>query len=212
MTEIATRLASEGYATVSASYRLATPLAAFAPEERTRIRTHQRRTSRAGLTLARRLTGAAFEAARRDLGKAIGFLREAGPAFGLQSDKVLMIGVSAGAIAGLSLAFPPRGLPPAPAPDAVFALSGAMIQPWRLQQNAPPCLMLNSQTDKIIAPRNVALTRKRVLDTGAPVSFLTCKRGGHNAPVRALLEDADESGTPYWDHMMDLFSPSLAVA
>lgn len=202
---IATRLCAEGYALASASYRLATPLSQYPPDEQATITAHQTRSTRTGLTLAPRLMGAAYEAARRDLGAAIGFLRRHHAQFGIETDKVLMIGVSAGGIAGLSLAFPPRNLPDAPAPDALMVLAGAMIQPWRLAPQAPPCLMLHSVMDKIIAPENAALAARRARRVAAPLSVLTCAREGHNAPVRALLEDTDESGTPYWAHMLKLF-------
>ncbi len=207
--ELAKALTDEGFAMASASYRLATPLAEFPQDEQARIRAGQRRGRRAGLTLANRLTGAAQEAARRDLGQAISFLRREASALGLPPGKVPMIGVSAGGIAGLSLAFPPKSLPPSAAPDAVFALSGAVIQPWRIAPEAPPCLMLHSVVDKIIAPENAALAAHHAKATGAPLRLLTCARVGHNAPVDALLGDMDENGTPYWDHMLGLFEAAL---
>lgn len=189
----------------SASYRLNTPLSAFPPDEQATISAHQTRSARAGMILAPRLMGPAYEAARRDLGAAIGFLRAERESLGLGAGKVMMIGVSAGGIAGLSLAFPPRNLPTCPAPDALLTLAGAMIQPWRITSDAPPCLMLHSVVDKIIAPENTALAAHRAKTTGAPLRALSCAREGHNAPVHALFEDADDNGIPYWTHMLDLF-------
>ncbi len=203
--DLAKALTAAGYAMASASYRLATPLAAFPDDERHRITANRRRSRRAGLTLANRLMGSAFEAARRDLGAAIGFLDRDRDRLGIGPGKIGMIGISAGGIAGLSLAFPPRDLPAAPAPASLLALSGAMVQPWRLTPDAPPCLMLHSVEDKIIAPQNATLAARRAAATGAPLRLLTCGRRGHNATIRALLEDADETGKPYWDHMLALF-------
>ncbi|MCW8841991.1 MAG: lysophospholipase [Rhodobacteraceae bacterium] len=212
--ELADRLTAEGYALASASYRLATPMSAFDDADKARIRTNQRRSRRAGLSLANRLTGPAFEAARRDLGAAIGVLRQQGPALGISTQKLVMIGVSAGAIAGLSLAFPPKNMPQTPAPDAVLALCGAMVQLWRLHPKGAPCLMLNSVQDRIIAPGNTDLAARRAEAALAPLHVMRCARKGHNAPVRALLEDTDDTGTPYWAHMRTLFetSPCRAIA
>ena len=207
--ELARALTAEGYVMASVSYRLATPLVDFPEDERRHITANQRRSRRAGLTLANRLMGSAFEAARRDIGAAIGFLDRDRDRLGIGPGKIGMIGISAGGIAGLSLAFPPGGLPAAPAPAALLALSGAMVQPWRLAPDAPPCLMLHAVADKIIAPENAALAARRAKATGAPLRLLTCARSGHNAPIRALLEDADETGKPYWEHMLDLFEAAL---
>ncbi|MBU2941998.1 hypothetical protein Q4525_08855 [Shimia thalassica] len=206
VTRLAQILTDHDLAMASASYRLGTKPEAFSPADRRLIQISQTRTANSGLSVSSRLCGSAFEAARQDLGAALGWMRAAHKAHGIHSEKVGFVGVSAGGIAGLALAYPPRFLPECPRPDAVFAVSACAVQPWRLTPHGPPCVLLNNDRDKIIRPENPRLTQRRARGVGAPVKSLWCDRKGHNAPFLALLEDRDPTaGRPYTDHLLTLF-------
>lgn len=207
---MAARLNSAGFAMASVSYRLGGGFADLPESYHKPVRQNRRATIQAGLTLKPRLFGAAFEVARQDIGEALSYLRAHLASWQIESDRVGFLGISAGAIAGLSLAYPPENLPSPARPDALFALSGAMVQPWRLHRDGPPCLMLNSVFDRIIPPENAARVAATAKACDAPVTALTCQRKGHNAPVIALNEDSDETGTPYWEQMVGFFARSLS--
>ncbi len=215
--ELAERICAEGLAVASVSYRLATPADVLPPQVRKAVKANRQRALDGGLTLARRLLGPAFEAARQDIGAAIGFLRSTSGQHGIASDRLAILGISAGGIAGLALGHPPAALPALPRPDAVLALGAACAHPWALHAAGPPCLMLHSVQDRIIAPSNAQQAQRAAMRANAPLVLLTCRRNGHNAPVLALLQDRDKDGVFYWDHMRALFrragiTPSRAGA
>ena len=203
---IASLLCDQGLAMATIDYRLGTPPGNFAPAERRAIQHNRDRARQAGVRIANRMLGPAFEAARQDLGVAIDFLRANHDRFNVAGEKLAVMGVSAGGIAALALAYPPDNLPAAAKPDAVIALGAAQAHPWALSPNGPPVLMIHSQQDRIIAPENAELARSAAEQSGAPLTVLTCTRRGHNAPVQALLQDDAPDGTPYWGHMMCLFA------
>ncbi|MCP4820040.1 MAG: hypothetical protein GY883_12680 [Shimia sp.] len=215
-TRFAKMLTAEGLAMAAVSYSLGTPMQEFTPSIRQQIKNNRRRSQNEGLTLANRLMGSAYEAARQDIGAAMDHMRDIGQQFEIKSKKQAVIGISAGGIAGLSLAFPPSNMPTCARPDVVIALGAALLHPWALSQTGPQCLMIHSHYDRVIAPSNASLAGQAAQDTKAPLTVLTCARKGHNAPAQALLDDDAPDGTSYWSVMLDLFrdaglfSPSRA--
>ncbi|MEP2530509.1 hypothetical protein [Shimia sp.] len=209
---LAERLTQQGLALASVSYRLATPPTAFTASDLEIIRESRKRSLRQGVSIAKRMLGPAFEAARQDIGTALSFLRLNHSRYDIQSDKVAVLGISAGGIAGFSLAYPPANLPQFPKPDAVVALGATMVQPWEFTKNGPPALLIHSQQDNIIAPGNAQNTFAAAQMVGAPVTVLTCERKGHNAPVQALLQDDANDELPYWDHMTTLFETAGLIS
>lgn len=216
VTRLAKRLTGDGYVLASVDYRLNVGIQTFKNEQQNCIKANLSRSQRAGLTLAKRLMGARCEAARRDIGDALDYLRNNRSRWGIHNTRIGLIGTSAGGMAGMALAYPPRNLPTCASPDAVFVLGGALIHPWRLHPKGPRSVFLHSDTDRIIPPQNLHLIKKRAEQSGAPIQVLTCARKGHNAPNQALFEDKDDAGTAYWRHMISLFdrelSPSPASA
>ena len=206
---IADRLIRDGYALASLSYRLKTPLETFEKSERKAIKSNRRASREAGLTLNNRLIGPAFEAARRDLEAAIGFLKTAENLHGMPNPMFAALGTSAGGIAALALAYPSPHSPAIHRPFAVVTLGAALTHPWALSDKGPPCLMIHSHFDKIIPPSDAEIAAQAARQAGAPVALMTCARPGHNAPVAALLSDSDADGTPYWDHMLACFEAGL---
>ncbi|SFM15548.1 alpha/beta hydrolase [Shimia aestuarii] len=209
---LAERLCDLGLALASIDYRLGTGPDAFSDLDQRAIQHNRRRALKGGVKIAKRMLGPAFEAARQDLGAAIDFLRANRNSFEIDSDKIAVFGVSAGGIAGLALAYPPDNLPAAAKPNAVIALGAALAHPWAVTPNGPPVLMLHSQQDRIIAPEIAELARSAAENHGASLTLLTCPRRGHNAPMQALLQDDAPDGTPYWDHMMPLFSSAGMIS
>ncbi|RUS65117.1 hypothetical protein EGN72_01350 [Pseudorhodobacter sp. E13] len=199
---LAARLSPQAVAVVSADYRLRVPLSAFPPQQAKEIAAMQARSVAAGLTLAPRLCGPAMIAAVQDASAALAAVR-GGLVPGLQGLPVVVLGVSAGGIAGLSLAHPPKGMALA-RPDAVLSVAGAMVQPWRLRRAGPPCVMLHGQRDRVIGLENPALAARRATAQGIDLRLVDSGVAGHNTQVTALLEGRDAQGRPYFDHLLHL--------
>ncbi len=200
--KLAQRLTLQGVAVVAPDYRLRTPLAAFTPKEATQIAEMQARSKGIGLTLAARLCGPAMYAALRDVSAAVQALR-AGLVPELEGLPVVCVGVSAGGIVALSLAYPPKGERLA-RPDAVLSIAGAMVQPWRLLPDGPPCVMLHGSLDRVIGPENPRLAARRAQARGANLLLVETGIPGHNTQTTAFLDGTDAQGRPYFDHLTDL--------
>lgn len=194
---LAERFGALGLALAAVSYRLGVGLAAFPRDERRAIRASVARGSAAGLTLARRLRGAAMLAALDDLSEAVAFLRAGAAGFGLPPG-LGILGVSAGGIAALSLAWPPgiRDGRVAP-PDAVVAVAAAMAEPWRLASAGPPALLLHGSADRVVGPENAAIAARAAAAAGAPLRLVNTGVPGHNAQLRTLLGGRDAAGRPW---------------
>ena len=201
---LAMRLAPLGVALVSADYRLRVGLSAFPPDQAAEIAAMQARSVALGLTLAPRLCGPAMIAAVQDASAALAAIRN-GLVAGLQGLPVVVFGVSAGGIAGLSLAHPPSGVEVS-RPDGVLSVAGAMVQPWRLRRSGPPCVMLHGPRDRVIGLENAALAARRAARQGIDLRLIETGVVGHNTQVTAFLDARDPQGRPYFDHLLRLIS------
>lgn len=204
-TRFAERLTAEGLAMAAVSYRLGTPPQSLSEETRLAVKTNKHRSKLGGVKLADRLMGSAFEAARQDLDAAQSYLTFHRQAHDIKTEKTAVLGISAGGIAGLAAAHPAENLKTNCRPDAVVALGSALVHPWALDLNGPPCLMIHSHFDRVVSPENARLADQAAKDANAPLAVFICDRKGHNAPVQALLDDDAPDGTPYWSLMMQLF-------
>jgi acetyl esterase/lipase len=197
---LAEKLAGEGVTVASVDYRLKTDISAFTPDQQPRITNAQARTARIGMPINPQFCGPRLYAALEDLSDAIDFLRRPGP--------LLVLGVSSGGIAALSLAFPPRdGWENVSQPDGVIGLSSAMVQPWRLASNGVPSLLFNGPIDRIISPENSHIIAHRASTTSAPLQVIITDRNGHNPQVDLFIDGDDANGKPWLDQarkMMNL--------
>lgn len=199
---LAQRLIPQGVAVVSPDYRLRTDLSAFAPQVAARIAAMEARSMAIGLTLAARLCGPAMIAAMRDAGAAVQAVR-AGLVPELSGLPVVCLGVSAGGIAALSLAYPPKD-EALGRPDAVLSIASAMVQPWRLAPDGPPCVMLHGSKDRVIGPENPRLAARRAHARAVDLQLIETGISGHTTQIAAFLDGTDAQGRPYFDHLSDL--------
>lgn len=205
--DIALRLIGQGWAVLSVSYRFNTSGMDFEPADRRRIRAARDRSTKVGLRLSRSLYGPAFMAAVVDLSDAVAWVRRDPENLGLAGKPVAVLGVSAGAIAGAGLAFPPAGwearLSP---PDGVIGLTGAIVQPWRLRAEAAPVLLFHGSADRIIPPGDLQLAERRAAATGADLTIVWTGRRGHNQQVAEVLDGADPQDRPWFDRVISHLS------
>lgn len=199
-----------GFALASISYRLGTGLDAFSEKDQGYIQAYSGRSGKVGLTLSPKLYGAAFLAALEDMSKAIEYLWVEGAALGIAQRKVGVLGVSAGGIAGLALAYPPtHWMVRVSKPDAVVAISSAIVQPWRLEEGGPPCLMIHGPQDRVIDIANPEIGALRAEQSGAPVQLINTGVPGHATQVDVVLDGADVDGVPYMQRVLDQFAVLL---
>lgn len=203
----AQRLTDAGYAMAAISYRLRTDISAFSEDDQAHIQAQIERSKKVGLDLSPNLYGASFVAAMEDLSNAIEYLWVEGERLGIASRKLGILGISAGGIAGLALAYPPMPwVRRVSRPDAVVALSAAIVHPWRLEPNGPPCLMFHGPQDRIIDMGNAQLGAARAQQVGAPVTLIDTKVKGHVTQVDAVLDGTHHDGTPYMQLVLDQFA------
>ncbi|WP_299420327.1 carboxylesterase family protein [uncultured Shimia sp.] len=205
---LARKLTDLGVAMASISYRLGAEDTDLSVPIRRQVYANRRRTKGCGLTLQHNLMGPRFEAARMDAGAAIAFLRSPKSPQNFGDLNIGLIGISAGGMVGLSLAFPDDNLQKFEKPACVIALGATLQNPWALSKNAPPCLMLHSCEDRIVPTRNCDILAPLIARANAPIDIQICTRKGHNAPVHALFTDDAPDGTPYWDKAQNLMRRS----
>ena len=196
-----------GFALASVSYRLGTPATAFNARDQGYIADDAARSARIGLTLSPKLYGPAFFAAMEDLSKAVSFLWMEGQSIGIATPKVGILGVSAGGIAALALAYPPAlWRHRVSRPDAVVAISAAFVQPWRLEEDGPPCLMIHGVRDRMIHLRNGRIAAMRAEQVGAPVTLHNTRVAGHLEQVDLVLDGKTRHGECYMQLVLDEFA------
>ncbi len=200
-------LTDGGFAMASISYRLNTPADMFSTKEQDYIEAYVGRSQKLGLSLSPNLYGAAYIAAMEDLSRAIEYLWVEGEALGIAHRKVGVIGISAGGIAALSLAYPPtHWMERVSRPDAVVAVSAAIVQPWRLQEDGPTCLMVHGPRDRIIKLSDAEMGAQRAEQVGAPITLLNTGVPGHNTQIDVLLDGTSEHGEAYMQLVLDQFA------
>jgi hypothetical protein len=193
------KLLGAGLGVAFADYRLGVGAEAFSDAQAEAIFAMQARTKAAGLTVAKGLCGPAMIAAVEDASDAVQALRSGNLCNATKGLPVVILGVSAGGIAGLSLAYPPSEWWGAShPPDGVMALCAAMVQPWRLRADGPPAIMLHGPMDRIIHPSNPRLVARRAARLGAPLRLEISTVRGHNSQMNAFLTGASRDGIPYF--------------
>ena len=203
----AQNLTDAGFAMASISYRLNTALDTFLDEDAEQIQTHMARSAKVGLTLSPNFYGASFIAAMEDMSNAIEYLWVEGDRLGITSRKLGILGISAGGIAGLALAYPPMPwMQRVSRPDAVVAISSALVHPWRLEADGPPCLMFHGPNDRSIDIGNAQLGAARAQQVGAPVTLIDTKIKGHVSQIDEVLDGAHPDGTTYMQMIIDHFA------
>jgi acetyl esterase/lipase len=196
---LALRLRGEGVAVASIDYRKSTPLEGFPEAERPEIADAPDRSKRVGLKVNPAYCGPRLYAAIEDYAAALTHLRSRAAELRL-GPRFVALGASAGGIAALSLAYPPRGpWSRLPRPDAAMGICAAMVQPWRLTPEGPPAVLMHGVHDGVISPHNARLLAKKAAAKDAPVTVVITDVKGHRQQVDAFLNGADPEGRPYLD-------------
>lgn len=203
----AAALVDAGFAMASVTYRLKPKAELFDEIDRDRIEAYKARSAKIGLSLSSKLYGHRFIAAMEDISRAIEFLWVEGGRLGIQHRKTGLLGTSAGGIASLGLAYPPTHWSHKTSkPDAVVAIGSAIVQPWRLTDEGPPCLLIHDTADDVIAVSNPQLGVSRAEVASAPIALMEVSLGAHKTLADLVLDGADENGVPYMQSVIDQFA------
>jgi hypothetical protein len=195
---LAEQLCAEGVMVATFDYRLKADITAFPLENQRAIIKAQERSARIGMPINPHFCGPRFYAAVEDLSDAVFFLRDKDGPAASKTGPLLALGVSAGGIAALSLAFRPRGVwEELNQPDAVIGLAAAMVQPWRLAPDGLPSLLFHGHTDRIISPANTRFIARRVTTSGAPLEVIVTDTRGHNTQIDLFIDGDDPDGNPW---------------
>lgn len=204
--KLAHQLAPDGVAVASIDYRKKVELSAFSSADAAEIAHAQARTKRVGLRVNPQYCGPAFYGALEDFSTALGHLRERAEELAL-SEPFIALGASAGGIAALSLAYPPRGSwQDLQRPDAAMGICAAMVQPWRLHADGPPLVLMHGYHDGVISPNTARVLQQKANSKGAPVAVHITEVKGHRQQVDAFLFQSDEAGRPYLNLLRDLIT------
>ena len=199
-----------GIAVASVSYCLGGRLDDMDPADRPAIRRMMAASAAAGLRLNRRLYGSAFALALFDLGRAVSALKCGALAAALTGLPVTLLGMSAGGIAALSLAHPPKVWAGRLArPEAVLAVSAAMVQPWRLRSGGPPCVMLHGCIDRIIPADDARLAAGVAQQNGADLQVIVTDTPDHVPQLTRLLRGVAGDRHPDLRLLTDLVARTL---
>lgn len=200
-------LIPRGFALASGSYRLGATMADLPREDRPHVRRMMAASGRSGLRLSSRLYGPAFVAALFDASDVIRDVEVAS-----DGAPIVILGMSAGGILGLSLVHPPKIWEGRLArPSGVLAVSAAMVQPWCLRAGGPPSVMLHGSLDRIIPLADARLAGRVAAERGARLSVIETGEPGHVRQLELLLTGRRADGRPWLHLLMDMAEESAGL-
>lgn len=205
--QLADRFTAYGFGFVAIDYRLSSGPDSFPIEKRQLIAQRMKRSAKRGVLVSPKLYGYAFSAAVEDGSDAIGFLRRNGPRLGLPQGPIGFVGASAGAIMGLSLAYPNSvDAEQTCVPDRVLSIAGTMVQPWCLRADGPPVLMFHGQRDRIINIQNARNTLRRAKNIGAAFEAELSPQTHHQNQLNHVLNGTSLDGRNNFDRVLEFFA------
>ena len=144
-------LCAAGFAVAVPDYRLKTSAERVDAETLAQITRIANRVERNGWGLNRRLFDVRLYTACEDLSDALRYCRLYSDRMQVLGNKIGMMGISAGALAGNTLCYAPRlWRNRFECPDAMVSLCAPVAHPWRIRQNGTPLYILHGRKDRII--------------------------------------------------------------
>lgn len=195
LSDIATDWARRGYVTASINYRLD-------PGGRCQD-VLDGRIDETAVTAERERCQAAIEAAEDDTRAAIRWLREHAADHGIDPDRIVVGGFSAGAVTAVNVAV---ALDPESAVQAALAASGCSFSATAVDGAAAPLFLVASEFDAAVPFECTTATEARWLDAGIEVQTLYFMGEGTHARSLYLkyLEQVDPAWTQFLVDQLDL--------
>jgi dienelactone hydrolase len=212
-TPILTRLLKAGFAVAVPDYRLNTTADDVDADTVVQVRRLARRVERQGWGMKRRLFDINLFTACQDLSAGIDHCRSTAGDLKVSANKVGMLGVSAGGLAGNTLCYPPGVWSGHfSAPDVMVSLAAPAVYDWRVRSNGPPLWIIHGKKDRII-PSAVSVAIQAAAERrSAPVRVTIPDDAPHIGIDKYLLEKRSENGAVFFDEIIDFFSSSLKKA
>lgn len=185
-----TKLARSGLAFASIDYRKGgQPLDGVPHDQLQAIRAAQSESQRLYPEITPRLFGPLLYRAAEDFGLAVDWLRSAPDGPGLSDVPLIVMGLSAGAMAAMAYAWGLDGMKPFPV-TPVLALGVAAVppQPWRLTAAHPTqAAILVARGDATMPRAAVARLADDMLARACKLEIGMIPYGQHNRPVKELI-------------------------
>ncbi|MBB5516406.1 acetyl esterase/lipase [Rubricella aquisinus] len=175
LARIGMALNEAGFATATVDYRLNTSMDELPEQVHPILTQNIRRVKKRGLPVPDNLMSTRMMGAVLDLSEAVGF-------FSTQpqiSGPPMILGVSAGAIAGMTLAHPPAGMD-LHQPAAVISIVGLVPFPWNLSAAGAPALMIGAGRDRVIPAKSLPIAGRWAARNAAPVERHMLPDARHN--------------------------------
>ena len=199
-------LTRHGFSVAAMEFRHDVTLADFSEEEGDAIHAAIKRSARVGVKLDEALYSEGYHAAIEDVSRAIGFLSREAQDMAVASPRIGFLGIGAGGIAGLGTAFPPDHMESRiSAPSAIVTISSALVQPWRMKEDCPPTLLINTGADSVIPIEVARIGLARAVAWRAHFDLIEAESDGQEDLVDVVLEWADTRGIAFTDRILAHF-------
>ena len=196
-------LCAAGFAVAVPDYRLKTGRNDVSAEAMTQITRIANRVEKQGWPLKRKLFDVRLFTTCEDLSDAILFCRDRAGALGILPQKIGMMGVSAGALAGNTLCYPPGVWRAGFAqPDVMVSLCAPVLHHWRIRADGPPLWIIHGRKDRIV-PSVASLTTAQVArSSGAPITVIVPSDATHMGIDTYVFSRRSAHGSLYIDDIV----------
>ncbi len=196
----------EGFAVAAIELRHDITLGDFSEEDADAIIAAKARSIKVGLTLDPNLFAEGYHAGIEDVSSAIEFLFVEAGELAVGSNRIGVLGAEAGGIVALGTGFSPRHMAERVSPPAAIAtLGAALVQPWRMQADAPPCLLINRVGDTTVPLDSAKIGQSRAEALKADFEMITSDVGGSSDRSDRLLFDASGEQTENFHKLLTHF-------
>lgn len=209
-------MAGRGLAFASIDYRKGgRPLEGVAKERQQEIETAMDQSQRVYPEIPARLFGPLLYRAAEDFGSAVDWLCCAPEGPGLREVPLIVMGLSAGAMAAMAFAWgldgtaPGTGMPVL-APVLALGLAAVPPQPWRISAGHPtPGALLLARGDTIMPRGAVARLADDIAARACKVEIGMIPYGQHNRPVRELIPTETQPAGAWADWLQTQISRAI---
>ena len=120
-------------------------------------------------------------AAFQDVAMAMDWVGGSGASYGLETNRVTLMGSSAGAVAALQVGYAQDELRLSPSPDVVgvIALQGRLSERVTFERDDPALFILHGERDRTIPFASALALQTRASEVGIPVVFMPVAGAGH---------------------------------
>lgn len=203
-------LCAAGYAVAVPDYRLKTTARDVDPDTFAQINRIATRVDTYGWGMKRRLYDVRLFTTCEDLSDALRFCRAHRDQMQIAGQKIAMLGISAGGLAGNTLCYPPGVCHGQfDRPDAMVSLCAPVAHPWRIRADGPPLWILHGRKDRIIPSAASVTTAQTAKAKGAPITVMIPPDAPHVGIDTYVLSRRSSTGQLFIDDILDHLGRTL---